>query len=61
MVTELVLALTDNVYLMFFIINVLLLGVGCLVDAGPAILMLAPILAPVMIRTGYPSGSFSDL
>lgn len=52
MVTQLVLALTDNVYLMFFIINVLLLGVGCLVDAGPAILMLAPILAPVMIGLG---------
>jgi tripartite ATP-independent transporter DctM subunit len=52
MVTELVLALTDNVYMMFFIINILLLGVGCLVDAGPAILMLAPILAPVMIGLG---------
>jgi tripartite ATP-independent transporter DctM subunit len=52
LVTEMVLGITDNVYLMFFIINVLLLGVGCLVDAGPAILMLAPILAPLMIGMG---------
>ena len=52
MVTEAVLGITDNVYLMFFIVNLLLLGVGCLVDAGPAILMLAPILAPMMIKMG---------
>ena len=52
LVTQMVLTLTDNVYLMFFIVNVLLLGVGCLVDAGPAILMLAPILAPMMTEMG---------
>ncbi len=52
MVSELVLTLTENPYLMFLIINLLLLAVGCFVDAGPAILMLAPILAPVMTNMG---------
>ena len=52
LVTQMVLGLTENVYLMFFIVNMLLLVVGCLVDAGPAILMLAPILAPMMTGLG---------
>ena len=37
MVTEAVLGITDNVYLMFFIVNVLLLGVGWLYWDGAAI------------------------
>ncbi len=52
LLTDLILGITENKYLLFFIINILLLIVGCLMDAGPAILMLAPILAPMMIKLG---------
>lgn len=52
LVTDLILGISENKYILFFIINILLLIVGCLMDAGPAILMLAPILAPVMTSLG---------
>ena len=52
MISDAVLAITSNPYLLFFLVNVLLLVVGMLMDAGPAILILAPILAPVMINLG---------
>ncbi len=47
-----VLSITDNPLLLFLLINVMLLGVGLIMDAGPAILILGPILAPVMIGAG---------
>ena len=46
------LALTDNVYLLLFFINILLLIVGMFLDAGPAILILGPILGPAVISMG---------
>jgi len=52
LVSSLVLGITDDPMLLFFCINVFLLFVGMLMDAGPAILILAPILAPVMIHLG---------
>lgn len=52
LVTALVLSITEDPLLLFFIINVFLLVVGMLMDAGPAILILAPILAPVMTGLG---------
>ena len=42
------LSLTSNIYIILFLINVLLLLVGCVMDMGPAILILAPILVPVI-------------
>jgi len=44
--------LTDNPLLMLFIINILLFIVGMFLDAGPAILILGPILGPVAIEMG---------
>ncbi|WP_413701887.1 TRAP transporter large permease subunit [Psychromonas sp. KJ10-10] len=44
--------ITDNPYLLFFIINVFLFIVGMFLDAGPAILIFAPIIAPIMIAAG---------
>ncbi|SKA34651.1 TRAP transporter large permease [Consotaella salsifontis] len=52
LVSSFVLSITSDPYLLFFLINVLLLIVGMLMDAGPAILILAPILAPVMTHLG---------
>ena len=43
---------TDNPYLLLFLINILLFVVGMFLDAGPAILILGPILAPVFISLG---------
>ncbi|UJF18241.1 TRAP transporter large permease [Vibrio sp. SS-MA-C1-2] len=44
--------ITDNPYLLFFIINIFLFVVGMFLDAGPAILIFAPIIAPIMINAG---------
>lgn len=44
--------ITDNPYLLFFIMNVFLFVIGMFLDAGPAILIFAPIIAPVMINAG---------
>ena len=46
------LAVSDNRYVLLFLINILLLVVGMFLDAGPAILILGPILAPTMINLG---------
>jgi tripartite ATP-independent transporter DctM subunit len=46
---DLVLGLTDNTYLLLFLFNILLLIVGMFLDAGPAILILGPILKPIFV------------
>lgn len=45
-------SITDNKYLLLFIINVMLFIVGMVLDAGPAILILGPILSPVLASIG---------
>lgn len=45
-------AITDNPHLLFLLVNITLLGVGCIMDAGPTILILGPILAPAMQQVG---------
>ncbi len=52
MLTEIVLSISDNVYVLLFLVNILLFIVGMFLDAGPAILILGPILAPTMINLG---------
>lgn len=49
MITEVFLGLTNNKYIMLFLINLLLIIVGMFIDSGPAIILLAPILVPVAI------------
>jgi tripartite ATP-independent transporter DctM subunit len=46
------LSITNNKYLLLFIVNILFIIVGMFLDAGPAILILAPIIAPVMTSVG---------
>jgi tripartite ATP-independent transporter DctM subunit len=46
------LGITDNVYLLLFLLNLLLFAVGMFLDAGPAILILGPVLAPVFVGMG---------
>ena len=50
--TRLVLAISENPYLLLFCINILLFIVGMFLDAGPAILILGPILGPTMVELG---------
>ena len=46
------LGVTDDIYLLLFLVNLLLLLVGMFLDAGPAILVLGPVLAPIFIGLG---------
>lgn len=51
-VSGMVLNVTDSPLLLFFFVVLFLLAVGTIMDAGPAILILGPILAPVMVGVG---------
>ncbi|MCA8926672.1 MAG: TRAP transporter large permease subunit [Alphaproteobacteria bacterium] len=52
LLSGLLFSITEEPYLLLFLINVLLLIVGMFLDAGPAILILGPILAPTMVGLG---------
>ena len=43
---------TDNPYLLLLLVNILLFVVGMFLDAGPAILILGPVLGPIMTQVG---------
>jgi len=47
-----VLGVSDNVFILLFAVNLLLLVVGMFLDAGPAILILGPILGPIFVDLG---------
>ncbi len=50
--TVFILGLTDNPLVLLFLINVVLFIVGMFLDAGPAIIILGPILGPIFIDLG---------
>jgi TRAP-type transport system large permease protein len=52
LVSGLVLGITSDPILLFLIIVLFLLAIGTIMDAGPAILILAPLLQPVMVSVG---------
>ena len=47
--TEWLLSITDNYYILLFMINMMLLGLGCIMDMAPLILICTPILFPVLV------------
>jgi len=49
---EFILGLSDNPLMLLFLINILLFVVGMFLDAGPAIIILGPILGPIFINLG---------
>lgn len=51
-VTALILGVSDNPIIVFLIINLLLLVIGCFMDIGPAILIFTPILLPIFVKMG---------
>lgn len=48
-ITTAFLSISENPLMLLFLVNVLLLVVGMFLDAGPAILILGPILGPIFI------------
>ncbi|EKE45790.1 TRAP transporter, DctM subunit subfamily [Oceaniovalibus guishaninsula JLT2003] len=52
MMAAFILSLTDNPLILLFLINLLLFAVGMFLDAGPAIIILGPILGPVFVGMG---------
>lgn len=51
-ITELMLSISDNKYIVLFIINLLLLFVGIFMDITPAVLIFTPIFLPVVTSLG---------
>jgi C4-dicarboxylate transporter DctM subunit len=49
---ELLLATTDNKFVMLLMINIVLLVIGCFLDTVPAIIVMAPILLPAVVNYG---------
>ncbi|MBO6884002.1 MAG: TRAP transporter large permease [Marivita sp.] len=49
---EFVLSLSENPLVLLFLINLLLFVVGMFLDAGPAIIILGPILGPIFVEMG---------
>lgn len=50
--TGAILGLSDNPLILLFLINILLFIVGMFLDAGPAIIILGPILGPIFTELG---------
>jgi len=51
-ITEFMLSLSANPLFFLFLVNILLLIVGCFIESGVAIIVLVPILAPVALKLG---------
>ncbi|MCB9266186.1 MAG: TRAP transporter large permease [Lewinellaceae bacterium] len=51
-ITSLMLSISDNKFVVFFIINLLLLFVGIFMDMTPAVLIFTPIFLPVVTNLG---------
>lgn len=51
-VTDFFLTISDNVYVILLLINILLLVLGTLMDLAPLLLICAPILVPVVTKFG---------
>lgn len=61
MVADAILGLTDSTFLIFMLINIILLIVGCLMEANAAIIILIPILVPIVTKLGMSPVTFGVL
>ncbi len=52
MIAKALLTVTENKYILFLLINIFLLAIGCLVDIIPAVIILSPIMLPVVTGLG---------
>lgn len=51
-ITELLLSVSDNKYVIFLLINLILLSVGIFMDMTPAVLIFTPIFLPIVTKLG---------
>ena len=58
---EFILSLSENPYMLLFLINLLLFIVGMFLDAGPAIIILGPILGPIFVDIGVHPVHFATI
>ena len=58
LVTNSLIHLTDNRYFIFLVINLILLGLGMIMDMAPLILITTPILLPVVANFGMDPHQF---
>jgi tripartite ATP-independent transporter DctM subunit len=49
---NLIASATSNKYVILFVINLLILATGCVMDVSPAIMILGPILLPIITKMG---------
>ncbi|MFN3959009.1 MAG: TRAP transporter large permease [Parvularculaceae bacterium] len=56
---DLLTGVTSNVYLLLLLVNLLLFIVGMFLDAGPAILILGPVLGPMFVGLGVDALHFA--
>jgi tripartite ATP-independent transporter DctM subunit len=59
--TEFLLSFSSNKYILYFLINVLLLFLGMIMDVAPLIVIVTPVLLPVMQATGMDPVTFGIL
>ncbi|MBP1849165.1 TRAP transporter large permease [Rhizobium halophytocola] len=59
LLASIILGLSDNPLILLFLINILLFIVGMFLDAGPAIIVLGPILGPIFTSMGVNSVHFA--
>jgi tripartite ATP-independent transporter DctM subunit len=59
LLASIILGLSDNPLILLFLINILLFLVGMFLDAGPAIIILGPILGPIFTNLGVDSVHFA--
>ncbi len=52
LITNLLLSITDNKYILLFLINIMLLILGCIMDVAPLIIITTPILVPIAVSLG---------
>lgn len=61
MVTSLLLSISNNKIVILLLINLMCLVLGCIMDMGPLILILTPILLPVATQLGMPTVQFGAM
>ena len=59
LLASIILSLSDNPLVLLLLINLLLFAVGMFLDAGPAIIILGPILGPIFTQMGVDSVHFA--
>jgi tripartite ATP-independent transporter DctM subunit len=59
LLASIILSISSEPLILLFLINILLFIVGMFLDAGPAIIILGPILGPVFIELGVDSVHFA--